>query len=452
MNFFKRLIVVILTWESRIILKKYKPFIVAVTGSVGKTSTKDSIYDVLRQKYNFVRKSEKSMNSDIGLPLTVIGVPNAWHDIGGWINNINHGLRLILTRVSYPECLILEIGADHPGDISKIAHWLRPNIAVITRVSMVPVHVEFFSSPEQVFEEKASLVRAVPAGGSAILFGDEDKILTLTDELKSKAVKVTTFGMKETVGVRCESANVRYSADGVNDIPNPNPANSPSSFSETPTGMTFGFKSGTLTMNIETPGVIGKTYAYPLLAALAVGLDLGMSSDAIKKGMNSYEAPKGRMRLIPGKNSSTIIDDSYNSSPDAVIAALNTLKDLRVSGKRLVILGDMMELGKYSAAEHKKVGKEVVGIADILVTVGPRSKAIADEALAGDMSSQAVSSFDTSTLAGEYAASKIAAGDVVLVKGSQSIRMERTVEMLMADPSRAGEVLVRQEREWLEKK
>ncbi|MEK9177708.1 MAG: Mur ligase family protein, partial [Patescibacteria group bacterium] len=147
----KKLVIWILTIESRLIIGKYKPFIVAITGSVGKTSTKDAIYCVLKNRERYARKSEKSMNSEIGLPLTIIGASNAWHSFSGWLRNIMLGAKMIINRVDYPNCLILEIGADHPGDIRKVARWLHPDIVVITRISKTPVHVEFFKSSEEVF-------------------------------------------------------------------------------------------------------------------------------------------------------------------------------------------------------------------------------------------------------------------------------------------------------------
>src|SRR3989344_3802688 len=125
--FLKQILISILKLEAKLVLKKYKPKIVAITGSVGKTSTKDAVYAAL-SKFYFVRKSEKSFNSEIGLPLTILGVPNGWSNIFLWIKNIIHGLELILTREDYPEWLVLEIGADKPGDIKSVAKWLYADV------------------------------------------------------------------------------------------------------------------------------------------------------------------------------------------------------------------------------------------------------------------------------------------------------------------------------------
>src|SRR3990167_8511888 len=156
-NLFKKAVVYVITLEARAILRKYKPKIVAVTGSVGKTSTKDAIYAVL-QKGAHVRKSEKSFNSEVGLPLTILGAPNAWSNPLRWLQNIIDGLFMLVFNAQYPEWLILEVGADRPGDITSLSKWLPVDIAVITLLPEMPVHVEFFDSPEAVIEEKASLL------------------------------------------------------------------------------------------------------------------------------------------------------------------------------------------------------------------------------------------------------------------------------------------------------
>lgn len=453
MNFFKTIVVSILTLESRLILAKYKPFIVAITGSVGKTSTKDAIYGVLKDQSHYVRKSEKSMNSDIGLPLTVIGVPNAWHSMSGWLQNIAHGARLIFRKNEYPDCLVLEFGADHPRDIKKVAKWLHPDISVITQVSTTPVHVEFFKSPDEVFEEKASLATAVKKGGTLILFTDNEKVMSLADRVKDKNVKVISFGTIESANVRGSEQKVVYELAEVPVSDSLQPSSAAISFaSKIPSGFSFKLDMNGASVQVSIKGILGKSYMYPLLAAAAVGTARNVPVSVIVSGLNSYDAPRGRMNIISGMNDSTIIDDTYNSSPDAVVSALNTLKELETTGSKIAVLGDMMELGHYSAEEHRKLGREVMGVASELITVGQRSRAIADEAIKQGFLVRLVHSFDSSVEAGDYLKSIVKSGDIILVKGSQSIRMERTVSMLMKNPGEAGKLLVRQEKEWLSKK
>lgn len=435
MAILKKILVGILIWESRLIVRKYKPFIVAVTGSVGKTSTKDAIYDVLKGRGGYVRKSEKSMNSEIGLPLTVIGVPNAWHSLSGWLDNISTGFNLIFKRHEYPNCLVLEIGADHPGDIKSVAKWLHPDIAVLTRVSRTPVHVEFFASPEEVLEEKAALATAVKPGGTLIVFGDDENTLAVGDRVKDKGVSVVSFGLSEKAQVRGTDCATVYENGA-------------------PLGLSFNLKIGAESSPVKVLGIIGETYMYPMIAAAAVGRASSASVSDIAQLLSSYEAPRGRMNVLQGINNSTLIDDSYNSSPDAVMAALSVLTKLEVSGNKIAVLGDMMELGKFAATEHRRIGKEVANHlrgGGTLIAVGQRSKLTAEEALKAGMSSEQVKTFDSSILAAEYLVSQVKSGDVILVKGSQSVRMERISAALLREPQKAAKLLVRQEKEWLNK-
>jgi UDP-N-acetylmuramoyl-tripeptide--D-alanyl-D-alanine ligase len=433
MNLLKKAVAFLLKLESRLIIAKYKPFIVAVTGSVGKTSTKDAIYSVLKDQGGYVRKSDKSMNSEIGLPLTVIGVPNAWKSLSGWMNNLSEGFKLIISKTEYPDTLVLEIGADHPGDIKNVASWLRADIVVITQVSTTPVHVEFFASPEEVFEEKASLAGALKNGGALILFADNEKVMSIAERVKEKNPKVISFGIAENASVKGSDDQVTY-AENV------------------PVGLGFTMTIDGAPQPVYLKGIIGKTYMYPLLAAAAVGQARNVPVAAIIDGLNRYDAPKGRMRLIPGMNGSTIIDDTYNSSPDAALAALHTLKSVETSGAKIAVLADMMELGQYSSEQHRSIGKEIISVVQMLITVGQRSRGTADEALKSGMAPDAVHAFDTALEAAEYLKPIVKTGDVLLIKGSQSMRMERTVTALMNNPEQAGELLVRQEPEWLDKK
>jgi UDP-N-acetylmuramoyl-tripeptide--D-alanyl-D-alanine ligase len=468
MSLIKKIIIWILGLESRLILRKYKPFIVAVTGSVGKTSTKDAIYDVFKSPglcrddggICHVRKSEKSMNSEIGLPLTIIGAPNVWHSMSGWLRNIRLGAGLIFKKQEYPDCLILEVGADHPGDIRRVARWLRPDIAVITRVSRTPVHVEFFSSPEEVFKEKASLAQAVKPGGTIVLLADDEKVMSIAGMISAKDVKVISYGLSESATVRGSGEKVVYDGadsrewkveSGVlaSDI-----SLQPSTF-RAPIGMAFTLGAEGKTADIVVKGILGKVYMYPLLAAAAAGMARKLDVSAVAASLSAFEPPKGRMNLIKGMNESTLIDDTYNSSPDAALAALEGLKEIDYSGTKVAVLGDMMELGKYSADEHRRIGKEaaaILGTGGRLVTVGQRSRLTAEEALKSGMSEKMLLSFDSAEEAADALSRMVNRGDVILVKGSQSMRMERVVKALMDAPAQAEKLLVRQEKEWLDKK
>jgi UDP-N-acetylmuramoyl-tripeptide--D-alanyl-D-alanine ligase len=420
-SFFKKIIVKILIWESKAILKKYKPSIIAVTGTVGKTSTKDAIYTVVSSS-EYVRKSEKSFNSEIGVPLTIIGCPNGWSDPFAWISNIFQGLELILFKSEYPKCLILEIGADHPGDIESISKWLKIDVSVITKIGDVPVHVEFFPSPAHVVREKSFLIKALKPEGSLVLYVDDKKVSALAQNVKQT---VYSFGINEMATINGSNASIIY-----DDM-------------RLPSGISFrlNYKGNSIPMKIN--GVLGMQQIYPIIAAATVGIVRNISMNKIVDSFEKHVYPKGRMNIVAGINRSAIIDDSYNSSPDALREALNTLASLQVSGKRIAVIGDMMELGNYSTEEHRKAGVQALQSSDLLVTVGQRAR---------QMATGNSISFDTSTEAGEYLRGIVSEGDVILVKGSQSMRMERVTKAIMLESDNAAKYIVRQEAEWLAKK
>jgi len=426
---FKTIIVWLMTMEAKAVLRKYRPRIVAITGSVGKTSTKDAIYTVLAP-HVFVRKSEKSFNSELGIPLTILGRPNAWNNPIGWFENLIDGLVLIVWRTKYPEWLVLEIGADRPGDISSVAKWLPADIVVITRLPDVPVHIEFFETPEDVVREKASLLRALKPSGVFIANADDSKVLALRDDVPGQS---KTYGF--SLGSDIHAKELRLLTD---------------SDSLLPTGVvtTIELQDGTKSTELRAMGTLGAHALSPMLAAIAVGDALGFDLEESARALGSHIAPSGRMRLIRGIKGSRIIDDTYNASPVATLAALNSLAIAGRSKRTIVVLGDMLELGRYSFDQHREVGMKVATVADMLVTVGFRARDIAEGALSAGMPDLMIQQFENASKAGEYLQNIVEPGDLILIKGSQSMRMERTVEEIMEDPSRATELLVRQEREW----
>jgi UDP-N-acetylmuramoyl-tripeptide--D-alanyl-D-alanine ligase len=401
----KKIIVEIVSFESRLVLKKYKPFIIAVTGSVGKTSTKDAIYTALSSTYN-VRKSEKSFNSELGVPLTILGCPNGWSSLVVWMKNILHGLELIIFTNPYPKYLILEIGADRPGDIQQITSWLRPDISVITKVGKVAAHVEYFPNPEALAKEKAYLAKGLKKDGILILSAD--------DEIVSK---ITAEQAKETIhfGLALNAKNISSSLTGMS--------------------MTLVIEGEEKT--IQTKGVVGTHHVYPVIVAAIVAKKMGIPLDTIVKSLESHVSPRGRMNVLKGKNNITIIDDTYNSSPDAVYSALETLKELQ-GARKVAILGDMLELGKYAVEAHVKVGEAARQSANLVISVGLRSRGM-----------NAQHHFNTSIEAAEKVPALLRDGDIVLVKGSQGIRMERVVKALLDPSLNPKDYLVRQEPEWL---
>ncbi len=428
-SFLKKGVIFFLEKEAKAVLNKYKPKIVAITGSVGKTSTKDAVHTALSEFY-FTKKSQKSHNSDIGIPLTILDAPNAGSSPMGWVSNFLVGLKLIFLPSLYPEWLVLEVGADHPGDIKKITKWLKPDVVVVTRLPDVPVHVEFFESPKQLFEEKGNLVKALKTGGALILNADDENVLNFRKLWSGRTI---LYGDSSEADLSANDYEIVYAED------------------DFPKGITFVVESEGETLPIYLAGTLGRHHTQHILAALAVCQSLGEHLSVAGNSFKHHEPTPGRMRLIEGINKSIIIDDTYNSSPVAVFEALNSLNELNKCKRKIAVLGDMLELGKYSVDEHKKSGVKAEECVDVLVTVGVRAKFIAEGAVSAGMKTKNIHEFGTSTEASEFLKNLIKSGDAVLVKGSQSIRMEKVVEQIMEHPEDKESLLVRQDKEWTRK-
>ncbi|MDP3725999.1 MAG: UDP-N-acetylmuramoyl-tripeptide--D-alanyl-D-alanine ligase [bacterium] len=429
-DFLKKIIVFIITLEARVVLYKYKPEIIAITGSVGKTSTKDAIAAVLSQAFH-VRSAQKSFNSEIGVPLTILGCENAWGNVWRWLKIFIEGLTLIVLKNNYPKILIVEVGTDRPGDIRQITSWLKPDVVVVTAFPEVPVHVEFFESRQALIDEKINLVKSLKPKGLLVLNADDKDVIALKHTALYNTI---TFGIKEKADVSLAGSVVEYDAEG------------------NPVGM-FGKVSyeehmGPLHLN----GVVGTHLFYSVLAGLAVGVKKGVNIVEGFEALHNFSFPPGRGRLLPGVRESVITDDSYNASPAAMYAALTALSEIVVRGRKIVVLGDMLELGKWSVDEHKKIGVHVSEVADILLTVGVRSLFIEEAALGKGMKKENTHHFENSIDAGKFLKEFVREGDVVLIKGSQSIRMEKAIEQILREPEKKKELLVRQEDVWLEKK
>jgi len=433
---FKKIISYILKIESRFVLWKYKPKVIAITGSVGKTSTKDAVYGII-SKISYVRKSEKSYNSEIGLPLTILGCPNGWNNPYVWLKNILKGLWLFIWPHKYPEWLVLEVGVGKPGDMRQTASWLKTDAVIITAIGETPVHIEFFNSRDHLVKEKSGLIKTLKKDGLLILNADDKTVLELKTKSKNRTL---TFGFSEDADVRGSEESILYSDSGL-----------PAGEAGLPQGIIFRVDEGGNSLPVIIEGVFGKNHLYASLAALAFFYGLKFNIlDAIN-ALKNYDVPPGRMRLLSGINNSLIIDDTYNSSPFACESALKTLGEIKSVGRKIAVLGDMLELGKYTEESHKNIGKIAEKNAEILIVVGPRAKTIEEGAVLAGMNEKNIFEFNNSRETGEFLKTFVKNGDLVLVKGSQGMRMERAVEAVLKDKENKEKLLVRQDKEWLEK-
>ncbi len=393
------------------------------------------------------RKSEKSLNSDIGLPLAILGLESAWGSPLGWVKNVWKGAVVALgsassaggaNGVGFPEMLVLEVGADHPGDIESICLWLHPDIVVLTRMSETPVHVEFFPNVAAVLAEKMNLAHALKSGGTLIVNADDEQFVGAVknmDTVKDSNIAKIFYGKNHDADVQIIKSEIVYDRSPLT----------------LPTGqyslIRVGKNAKPHQEKIELDGIIGAHLAYPVAASCAVALALGIESK-IGEAFYDSELPKGRMRLLSGREKSAIIDDTYNSSPIACIEALKTLSALSIKGRKIAALGDMKELGDFTEKAHKEVGVLAGETVHTLITVGEAARFIAQGARESGLSADRIFSYDNSRDAASALSDMIRPGDVILVKGSQSMRMERVSAALLDDSVNAADVLVRQEKVW----
>ena len=421
----KRIIVSIITLEARLLLKRTQPQIVAITGSVGKTSVKDATYAVLKDHLH-ARKSEKSYNSEIGVPLSVLGLRNGWNNPLKWLKNIVDGALFVLHPVEYPKLLVLEVGVDRPGDMEKLTRWIHPDVVVLTRLPSVPVHVEYFGSPEDVIREKRKLVDALKPEGILVYNQDDEKVTSIAKGTRNQSIAYSRYSRSHFTA----SADTVVYENGK------------------AVGSEFTLTHMEKTTTVRVNGSLGVQHAYNYAAAIAVGSIFGVSVDDAAVSLRAHLPPPGRMRLLSGIKETMILDDTYNSSPVAAERSLQTLKEMKGVNRRIAVLGDMMELGRYSVREHERIGEFVAECVDLLITVGVRSRGIARGALDHGMSEKHILQYDDATRAGKELEALMQEGDVILIKGSQSVRLEKVVEEIMAEPERAGELLVRQSKVW----
>ncbi len=206
-KFFKNIIIAVISFEAILVLKRYKPKVVAVTGSVGKTSTKDAVAAVLGNKF-FARKSVKSYNSEVGIPLVILGCENGWSNPVLWFLNILKGLGIIFSpkKVHYPEWLIIEVGVERPGDMDRLS-WIKPDAVVFTALAEIPPHVEFFAGPEDLVQEKMKLAQNLGIDKAVILNGDDKTLCEAKIKIKSRTL---SFGFNEDVDLRASNYHISY--------------------------------------------------------------------------------------------------------------------------------------------------------------------------------------------------------------------------------------------------
>jgi len=411
----KSIVESILASRARYFLKSNEIQVIGVTGSVGKTSTKEAIYTVLKSKFE-VQRSQKSFNTPLGMSLAILGEKESgFSSPKAWFGILKRSRKLTQKA---PEKMVLEMGADGPGDIKKLIDIAPPHISVVTAVQPVHMNEGQFASLEAIAHEKATLVRHLSSEDIAILNGDDP----LVAAMETAATRIT-YGKSE----RCDLQAVNVEA--------------------TSSGLNFEvFYKGESAM-CQVP-LIGAFQIYVCLPAIAVGLSLGMPLSLCSKSLSDFKLPPSRLNPVDGKNQTHILDGSYNASLTTVKTALEVLGALEAP-RKIAALGTMNELGEQSYEAHIAVGQLAAEVAEFLITVGPEAQTLKKGAMSAGMPESGIYTFFESEKAGEFLKDQLIPGDLILVKGSQNqVRMERLVKLIMDKPSQASELLCRQEEVW----
>lgn len=409
------------------VLKRHKPVVIGITGSVGKTSAKEAIFVVLSGKLK-VRKSEKNYNNEIGIPLTIIGAETGGSSIFLWLGVFLKWLYVIIFDFGYPKIIIVELGIDRQGDMKYLTSFVKPTIGVVTNVSSS--HIEFFGSIEKIAKEKGMLVENLSQHGVAILNADDENVIEMQKRTKGSVI---TYGFSEKANVRAD--RIAYNYDD----------------NQKPDGISFKLDYEGNNIPVRLRHILAPHQIYSALAAVVVGMIFKVNLLDAAMALEEFHAPVSRMNLLGGIKNTNIIDDSYNASPISTLAALDVLGALGAQ-RKVVVLGDMLELGDETEKGHRQVGRKVAQIkADIFVAVGKRMEKATDELKKSGFPEKNIYIFDNPEIAGRYAQELMREGDLVLIKGSQGMRMEKIVEEVMAEPLRREELLCRQSKDWRKK-
>jgi len=410
------------------IIYKYRPDIIGITGSVGKTSAAAAIFAILKNKYK-ARKNLKNYNNEIGVPLSVIGEETGRKNPLKWLAIFLKTFELLIkTSDNYPEILVLEMGADKIGDIKYLVKIAKPKIAVVTAIA--PVHLEFFGDLKNIIKEKKDILKFLKKDDWLIINNDDQEVRNF---VSATAARQITYGINQPADLLASEIKIvkQNEAWGTN--------------------FKLSYKGNLVPVFL--PNVLGKPQIYAVLAGAAVGIIYELNLLEISAAIMNYEPAKSRLHLLGGIKNTLIIDDSYNSSPKAAVEAVEILDNFSqpALGRRWAVLGDMLELGNYTEAGHQLVGQKIAQLKNInfLVTIGERAKDFKKGARAGNFPDDHIYSFNNISEAGCFLQENIKKDDLILIKGSQGVRMEKITKEIMAEPEKAQELLCRQDGSWL---
>jgi Alr-MurF fusion protein len=407
------------------ILRRWHPIVIAITGSVGKTSTKEAIAELLSGHFATF-KSWQNYNDALGLPLS-LGCLEERH-----------------------EYAVLELGCDHPGEMRQLCHITQPSIGVLTNIS--PAQLQYFGTPERLAEEYGQLLNMLPPNGLAIVNGDDPLI---RDLLANCSAPIITYKPSKARNVQASwtlSCEIPPDAVGTRFIASASSASAPSSSA-----------SSSVPSERLSSRLLGKHHIATMLAACAVAKQCGLRFTDMKPTLANLSAMPGRLNTISGIRFTTLLDDTHNAAPASVLAGLETVRELPTNNC-VAILGDMLRLGDYAEEAHRMVGQKAAECVEYLVVRGEYGSIVAESARKAGMPEDRITITSTHEDAakavehilisqeedreGRPRSVNTATDTVIYIKGSEETRMERVTERLMAEPGKAREQLVRQTPGW----
>jgi len=392
---------------ARAVLKRRKPFVIGITGSLGKTTTKDVLFAILT-RYTHVRTNIANYNNEFGVPLTVIGAPSGKRSLIGWLRVVVTWLWAMTVQRDYPTVLVLELGIDHKGDMDYLIDIVAPQMGVVTVVD--GVHAQKMGSIATIAKEKGRLIARLPSDGVAILNADDRRVAKMSNTTDARVITYSAIG--DT------TATLWASNYAINDCG----------------GLTFKLNETQTSVPIRMPHIIGLQLLPSIMAAIAVARAYGIHLVDIAQALTDVRPPKRRMNVHYMANGMVVIDDT--AAPASMRGALVTLGAFPLSharARRIAVLGDMRELGKVERKAHESLARDIVeNSIDVVICVGPVMRYLYDVLVSTHHHQSIVLQHYATTYDAVQAIERIVTpGDIVLCKGSNGMHLWDVVEVLI---------------------
>ncbi len=386
----------------------YKPKVILISGTLGKTTTKDNVSSVLSQSFSVCKTFDNS-NNEFGVAYTILGINPA---DGYFLSLVKLVSTLLGISKNYPEILVIEIGTRKVGDIKASTHYIKADIVIVTKIAKIPSHIEYFKNLDEQASEEFAVVNCLKNNGKLICF--EEDVKYFNSKVRPSIICISNnSNSKFNRLLNCEFKYEQSKLIGCN----------------------FTLSISDKVQEILYRGCASQVYAFSVLFAL--------SAYEILVNINLLKVTNGRSKILSGVSGSTIIDDSYNAGPDSVLMALDNLGKIKCGGKKIAVLGEMFELGEHSKGAHSDVLERAISVSDEVYLIG--------KAFVGSFHSKIRGVFNSPREIGDLLYKNMSNGDTALIKGSQSNRLEIATQLISSSQKNVVQNLVRQTPFWREK-